>query len=217
MNGLSSRIAGMSAILFVVAMVVGVNLAFDSPDTDATDSEWTAWVKDGGNLVRNIIGGYTMVVAAILFIIFIVAMYQRFRANDGDGGWATVMLATGLGWASALAIGAILIETIPGTIKFGQGPEPTAETARWVTQTGFGVMLVAGGLCAGAAAAIMSALILRTKALPAWLGYFGFLGAIGMFAAAFFLPMIIFGLWMLAMGVVLIMRSDSPAMAASKA
>lgn len=209
MSSLTGRLAGICAVLFVVMMVVGVFLGFDSPDSDAPDQEWIDYMKDDNNLVRNLIGGYLLVIAGIMFLILLVAMYQRIRRAEGDGGWSMVMLVTGIGWTMGLIIGAILIQTIPGGIKFGNTPEPGAELARWLAQLGFGVILVAGGLCAALMSAVMSTLILRTKVLPPWLGYFGFLAALAMLFAAFFLPVIIFLLWTLAIGIVLIMSTES--------
>jgi hypothetical protein len=209
MNALSARLAGFAAILFVIAMVAGVFVGFNSPDTNASDQEWLDYVRSGGDLWATIIGAYLLVIAGILFIVFVVAMYQRLRSDGADAGWSMVMLTTGLGWSFCMMIGVLISATVAGTIKFGDGPEPAAETVRWISQIGFGVMLVAGGLCAAASTAIMATLILKTKILPAWLAYFGYLGALAMVVAAFFIPMIIFALWMLAMGITLAMRPSS--------
>jgi hypothetical protein len=62
---------------------------------------------------------------------------------------------------------------------------------------------------------ILGVLITRTKTLPAWLGYLGFLAALAMIGAVIFIPMVVFVLWMLVMGVVLAMKADAPAMAAA--
>jgi hypothetical protein len=215
---MTTRLAGICAALFVILMVVGLTLATDSPDTDAPDQEWLDYVRDDGNLIRNIIGAYLMVIAAVLFLVFLAAMYRRLRpAEGGDGLWSLVMLVTGVAWASALAAGAILNVTTAGAIEFGQAPEPTVETARWFSQLGFGVFLVGGGLCVAASAAALSTLILQTKALPAWVGYFGYLAALAMVFAAFFIPLIIFGLWMLVLGIVLVTMSEPAAPAPARA
>jgi hypothetical protein len=209
MAGLSMRLGGICAVLFVICMVVGITLGFDQPDNDAPDQEWIDYVSDDGKLVANIIGGYLMVIAGILFLAFLVAMYQCLRSADsGDGSVPLLMLVTGIGWAVALMAGSIMIEAIPGGIKLGSATPATPEVARWLPQVGFGVMLVAGGLCAALSSAVMSTLILRTGILPQWLGYFGFLAALAMVFAAIFLPMIIFGLWMLVMGIVLMTSAE---------
>jgi hypothetical protein len=181
-----------------------VTLGFDQPDNDAPDQEWIDYVQDDGKLVANLIGGYLLVIAGILFLVFLVAIYRRIRAAESDdSGLPLVMLVTGIGWAMGLTFGGIIAEVIPGGIKLGSATPATPEVARWLPQIGFGVILVAGGLCAALMSAVMSALILRTKVLPAWLAYFGFVAALAMVFAAMFLPAIIFVLWMFAMGIVL--------------
>lgn len=217
MSGISTRLGGICATLFVILMAVGVTLGFDQPDNDAPDQEWINYVKDDGNLVRNLIGGYLLVIAGILFLVFLVAIYRRMRsAEGGDSGLPLVMLVTGIGWAMGLMIGAIIIEVIPGGTKLGSATPATPETARWLPQIGFGVILVAGGLCASLMSAVMSSLILRTKVLPVWLAYFGFLAAVAMLFAVLFVPVIIFLLWMLTMGIVMAASSE-PARGAATA
>jgi hypothetical protein len=149
-----------------------------------------------------------MVIAGIFFLVFLVAMYRRLRAaDDTDSGLPMVMLVSGIAWSIALMAGAIIIQTVPGGIKLGSATPATVETARWMPQVGFAVMLVVGGLCAALMSAVMSVLILQTKALPAWVAYFGFLAVLAVLIAAVFVPMIIFLLWMLVLGIVMIVTA----------
>jgi len=191
-------------VLFVALLAVGVTLGFDQPDNDAPDEKWIDYLQDDTKLVTNLIGGYLLVIAGVLFLVFLVAMYRRIRsAEASDSGLPLLMLATGIGWAMGLMVGGIIIEAIPGGIKLGSATPATPDTARWLPQIGFGVVLVAGGLCAALMSTVLSALILRTGVLPAWLAYFGFVAALAMVFAAIFFPVIIFALWILVMGIVL--------------
>ncbi len=210
MSGIiSARLGGICAVLFVVFLFVGATLGLDSPDNDAPDQEWIDYVNDDSKLVMNIVGGYLMVIAGILFLVFLVAMYRRLRsAEDADTGLPLIMLISGTAWAIALMIGAIIIQTVPGGIKLGTATPASAETARWMPQAGFAVMLVVGGLCAALMSAVMSVLIIRTKALPAWLAYLGFVAALAMLAAAIFLPVILFVLWVLVLGIVMTVAGE---------
>jgi hypothetical protein len=207
-GSLNARIGGICAILFVILCVIAGAFAFDSPDTDAPDAEWVDYVKDDSTLLGNIIGAYIFVIAALLFLVFLVAMYQRLRRAGADEGWSMFMLIGGVIWSITMAAGAVLTVTVAGTIKFGSGPEPTAETARWLSQIGFGVWLVVGGLAAAAMLVVMNLLILQTKTLPAWVAMLGFLAAIAMCAAALFIPMAVFALWLVVAGIMLLMSKD---------
>jgi len=209
MTSISSRLGGVCAVLFVALLAVGVTLGFDQPDNDAPDEKWINYMNDDAKLVTNLIGGYLLVAAGIVFLLFLVAMYRRMRsAESNDTGWPMVMLVTGVGWAIGLMVGGIIVEIIPGGIKLGSATPATADTARWLPQIGFGVILVAGGLSAAVMSAVMSLLILQTRVLPAWLGYLGFLAALALLAAASFIPVIIFVLWMLIVGVMMFVRAE---------
>lgn len=216
MNEISGRLGGICAVLFVILMVVGVTLGFDQPDNDAPDQEWIDYVQDDGKLVMNLIGGYLLIIAGIFFLVFLVGIYRRIRAREAnDTGFPLLMLATGMGWAIALMVGGIIVEVIPGGIKLGSATPATPETARWLPQIGFGVILVAGGLSAAAMSAVLSYLILQTKVLPVWLAYFGFVAALAMVIAAAFIPVIVFALWMLVLGIVLATSAEQESGAAT--
>ena len=214
MNAISARLSGFTAALFAIVVAIGGALAFDLPDSDAPDQKWIDYVNDDGHLIRNLVGGYMLVIAALLFLVFAVSMYRRFRDNASvDATWSMVMLISGITFSASLMIGAVLCVIVAGGQELGSSTPPTAETARWLPQTGFGVILLAGGLSAAMSVGILNALILQTKVLPAWIAYFGFLATLGLIAAALFLPMFIFVIWMLVLGIVLLMRSESQATA----
>jgi hypothetical protein len=87
--------------------------------------------------------------------------------------------------------------------------------ARWLPQLGFGVILLAGGLSVALSLVVMNTLILRTGVLPPWIAYFGYLAALAMLIAAIFIPMFVFLLYMLVLGVVLLMKGNRAAAAAA--
>src|SRR5881296_2250604 len=189
MGGLTTRVGGICAALFAVLFAIGMVLLTDSPDSDAPDADYTKYVNDSGNLVRNIIGAYFVIVAVLVFLIFLAAIYRRLRNAEGeDGVWSLVVLVTGIVFVAMVMGGTVLLASVAGAIKFGSTPEPSPEIARFLPQAGFGLLL----LCTGT--------------LPVWLGYTGFIAALAMVFAFIFIPAVLFVLWMLAFGIVMIMR-----------
>ena len=187
MNQISGRLGGICAVLFVILMAVGVTLGFDQPDNDAPDQEWIDYVGDDGKLVMNLIGGYLLIIAGVLFMVFLVGMYRRIRAAEAnDTGFPLLMLATGTPIVAP--------------------PESAHQRT---------TILVAGGLSAAAMSAVLSYLILQTKVLPVWLAYFGFVAALAMVIAAAFIPVIVFALWMLVLGIVLATSGEQERRAAT--
>src|SRR2546428_12670287 len=102
----------------------------------------------------------------------------------------------------------VLLVSVAGAIKFGSTPEPSPEIARFLPQAGFGFLLPCGGLSAALMSAVISLPILRTGTVPVWLGYTGFIAARAMGFAFIFIPAVLFVLWVLAFGIVMIMRSE---------
>ena len=216
MGGLTARVGGSCAALFAVLFAVGMVLLTDSPDSSAPDADYTKYVNDSGNLVRNIIGAYFVIIALLVFLVFLAAIYRRLRNAEGeDGLWSLVVLISGVVFVAMTMGGSILLASIAGAIKFGSTPEPSAELARFLPQAGFGFLLLCGGLAAGLMSAAISFLIVRTRTLPVWLGYTGFLAALAMIFAVIFIPAVLFVLWMLALGIVLITRSEPERASAS--
>jgi len=209
MGGLTARVGGICAALFAVLFIIGMVLLTDSPDSDAPDADYTKYVNDSGNLVRNIIGAYVVIAALLVFLIFLAAIYRRLRSAEGeDGVWSLIVLVSGIIFVAMAMGGAILLASIAGAIKFGSTPAPSAELARFLPQAGFGFLLLCGGLSAALMSAVISFLILRTRTLPVWLGYTGFIAAVAMAFAVIFIPAVLFVLWMLALGVVMIITSE---------
>ena len=209
MGGLTTRVGGICAALFAVLFAIGMVLLTDSPDSDAPDADYTKYVNDSGNLVRNIIGAYFVIVAVLVFLIFLAAIYRRLRNAEGeDGVWSLVVLVTGIVFVAMVMGGTVLLVSVAGAIKFGSTPEPSPEIARFLPQAGFGLLLLCGGLSAALMSSVISFLILRTGTLPVWLGYTGFIAALAMVFAFIFIPAVLFVLWMLAFGIVMIMRSE---------
>ena len=209
MGGLTARVGGICAALFAVLFVIGIALLTDSPDSDAPDADYTKYVNDSGNLVRNITGAYFVIVALLVFLIFLSAIYRRLRNAEGDDGFSSlVVLVSGIMFVAMAMGGTVLLVSVAGAIKFGSTPEPSPEIARFLPQAGFGFLLLCGGLSAALMSAVISFLILRTRTLPVWLGYTGFIAALAMVFAFIFIPAVLFVLWMLAFGIVMITTSE---------
>src|SRR5262249_50704680 len=175
MGGPTSRVGGVCAALFAVLFVIGIALLTDSPDSDAPDADYTKYVNDGSNLVRNLIGAYLVIAALLLFLVFLAAIYRRLRDAEGDDGlWSLVVLVSGLVFVGMAMGGSVLLASVAGAIKLGSTPEPSPEIARFLPQAGFGFLLAGGGLAAALMSAAVGYLIVRTQTLPIWLGYASF-------------------------------------------
>src|SRR5439155_1687666 len=83
------------------------------------------------------------IVAVLVFLIFLAAIYRRLRNAEGeDGVWSLVVLVTGIVFVAMVMGGTVLLASVAGAIKFGSTPEPSPEIARFLPQAGFGFLLL---------------------------------------------------------------------------
>lgn len=194
-----NQIGAVSGIIFVVLLIAGIILITDSPDNNAPDAEWLAYFQDDSNLVRNIIGAYLWVLAAVAFVVFVVTLSRQLRAAaPGDDVLPAIAYGAGLLFVGMLLVAAFAGVAVPAGIKFGDANVPTnADVGRFFPQMAFGALLVGGGFSAIMMIVATSVIILKTHLFAEWVAMLGFLAAILLIFAALFIPLIALPIWVL--------------------
>lgn len=199
----SFRAGMMSGIAFPILLAAGVVLLIaPSPDTSKgtgpqVAAAWLKTMRDSGDRMQIIIGGFLMVLAALALVWFAGALRDRFaiRASSPLLGFAIV----GAFGIAAAMVGPL---AIAGGQSFGGEPQPTDGTTIWlITDLTFPALLVVFGF---ASSAFITAFLLGTRGrnvVPAWLAGFGWLAVLAGIVGVLFLPMIIVLLWYLALGI----------------
>ena len=120
--------------------------------------------------------------------------------------------------AGTVAIAVKLVSVVPVIAVQRGGIDPSLHAAlEEMADAAFVVSLPALGICAGAAAAV----VLRTSVLPAWLGWFAAVTASLLIANTFAVggdqgpSFVLFMLWTLITGIVLLRRASASAHAIS--
>jgi len=155
-------------------------------------------------------GAYVDVLGSFFFVIFAARLWATLRRAEGDAGWlsATVLAAALMAVAASFGDKAAFLSI---GLKVGQGLD-LQEAAYLLDLAGGSFLLTQaflGVLFLGAAAAA----ILRTQALPGWLGWsaaaisLANLAGVGLGPDIAFIPFIAFILWMLAASVYLVIRT----------
>jgi len=195
------RIGAWMGIVFVVLFVVGFGV-FTTPSSNNAShtGQWQRWWLDSGHRAQAIIGTYLMVLALLAFVAFLWALYSRL--SEGGG----LALLFGMLFTTVALIAVMVRATIPGANVFGNTPVPSGDFARQFDQIGFAVLLVAGALAAGLFVIIASHLARRDEALPGWLTIAGYVVGALQIIAAFFIPFLLFLLWVLIVSIVLLRR-----------
>ena len=200
-NARANRVGAWMGIAFVVLFVVGF-IAFPTPRDNKDTVKWERWWTDSGHRVGAIIGAYLMVLGLLAFVWFMWSLNQRLRDRGG------MMITFGSLFVALALISALVRASIAGSKQFGDNPVPAGDFARQFDQIGFGVLLVAGALAAGAFTATASYLARRDAILPGWLTIAGYVVAVLQLAAALFLPFALFPLWVLVVSIMLLRHAS---------
>jgi hypothetical protein len=201
---------GIAGIVFAVAFVVGVLLATDTPEGDESNAEWRRYFADSGNRRMIIIGVFVLALAALAFLVFLGVLRERLRSGaTATSSVSTVAFASGIAFVTMVALFAAGVGAIPGSVEFGDNPlPPDANIMRTFESVGIGALLLFGAVTAGLLTVTTSIAARRVALFPRWLVIAGYvIGVIVILGGWLFIPMGLFVLWMLAVSIVLLMRS----------
>jgi hypothetical protein len=155
------------------------------------------------------IGEYLSILSLVAFIWFLGALWHAFSTEGGENGWlSAVVLGSGLitssaisgagGWALAMFRINEGLDPQIARLLFDQGNLNFANT--WVS---IGSMVLAAGI-----------LFHQSRNFPRWLGWGSLVIGIGLFLARIvwtsqiaFAPYVLFWVWMIAVGIILLRRS----------
>jgi hypothetical protein len=208
--------AALSGVAFVVVAVVGAFLAGSPPKVSAPDAKIISFTKDNQDSLR--IAAYLAGLGIILFLVFLGELWSRLRRAEGGSGRLAGTAA--MGGIVAIAIGG----AANGIGAYGAlHPLESAGTFRLSTVL-FGFL----GFAALVLTEATSIVILRTKFLAPWLGWFGlvvaFLWLVGSAAVSTeddtifvigFVAFLAWALWLIALGVMLFRTTETSAPASA--
>jgi hypothetical protein len=205
-----TRWTGLAGLLFGAMFFFAGFFAGTTPDTDGSNAvqKYADHFNDSSNQSHNTISAFVLTYAFVLLVCFAAGLRHRLRAVD-SGPLPGLVLGLGAAAATALLIG--------GETSFAMGT--TADQASSFKVDGnlamlldnLGYQILAPGIMAAAAmAVVVGILTLRTRALPVWTAWLGFLlglCAVGSYFSAW-TGFIGLPLWSVAVGVVLLLQPD---------
>jgi hypothetical protein len=205
---------GIAAIVFAVLFVVGFLLATDTPEGDESNREWVRHFADSDNRRMIVISVILLALAAVAFLIFLGVLRERLRTAAPGAEWlSTIAFASGIVFVAMLGVFAVGVGSVAAGVEFGDNPVPVnADVIRSLDSLGFGALLLFGAAAAGLLIITTSIVSGRAALLPRWLVVTGYVvGVIVLLGGLLFLPLALFVLWMLAIGIVMVSRSRAPA------
>lgn len=207
-----SRFAPFTAVLFVVLWIAATFVS-RTPDSQEGLASAAAYYTDSNHRVMAVIGAYMFVVAALVFLCFLVSLRGRLLAAEGgDAPLTTLTFASGTVAVALMLAGTLALAAVPAGIEFGGIDAPTdGNVTLFTQQIGWAMILVGAMFSAALTIFTTSIIIRRTGALPAWTAWLGFVAAVVLLLAAAWIPQIALLIWALAIGLAL--RKRAPASA----
>jgi hypothetical protein len=201
---------GIAAIAFAVLFVVGFLLVSDTPESDESNAAWVRYFADSDNRRMIIIGAIVLTLAVVAFLVFLGVLRERLRDAAPGSEWiSTTAFASGLVFVAMLSVATLGAGSAAASVEFGDAPVVRdADVLRTFDSLGIGALVLFGAATAGLLILMTSIAGGRGALLPRWLVVTGYVvGVIVIVGGLLFIPLALFVLWMLAVGIVMIGRS----------
>lgn len=196
------RRAMSAGLAFVVLFVVGIFLNFGnspditSKDTDASaDAAFTRYLSSSGHRTGLLASGIVFVIAAMAFVWFTGALRKLLSSTEA----ARLVSALGVLGAGLVATGAMINATPAGVVSFGDEPPFSGQVIRGLMDMLFPFLLIAFGLVCAGIVGVLTVDFTRSRLVPRWLAYSGWLAVVGGLLATVFLPFAVTLLWFVAL------------------
>ena len=197
------RWSAVAGVLFVALFAVALAL---SANTGDNPSEVQHWYADSGNRTKEFVAWFLYIAAAIAFLSFLGTLRDMLvRAEGGPGTLSALVFGPGLAFTVLLVTGVSLFAA-PAALGDENDFKLDPNTAEIFSDAGYFV-LVAGGMIASIVVLATSMAALRTGVLPSWLGWVGLIVAVVMLFSVFFLPLLVFLAWVLAVSLVMVVAA----------
>jgi hypothetical protein len=197
-----NKLVPLSGVVAVLAIFASFIIVGETPDTDAPVNEVVSYFTKHDSDAQ--FAGAILALGSLMFLIFATTVAGVLRkAQGGTGGASAIAYGGGILFAAGAAIFAGLtfaLGDVAGDI------DPTAVQALHVLNEDlfFPVAVGCEAFLIGAAAAI-----LKTGALPKWLGWLALIGVVVGVTPIGFFSLAVLGIFTLVSSVMLSMRADT--------
>lgn len=160
------RLAALSGVVAVALWVIGIVIQESSnlPGDDAGGDEVLAWFASEENTI--LAGGFVFMLGVLFFFVFLAALRVRLLEAEGPVGFLTA-LVFGAGIAAALSLLMLPAPDMSGALS---NDELTGDAALAVNSLG-DMFFLGAELASALLIAAAGLIFIRTRVLPAWLGW----------------------------------------------
>ena len=166
------RIAALSGIVFVVLLVVHAILQGSPPTLEDSPEEVLRYLADRDAEFR--VGAYLQGLAVVALLWFLGSLWRVLRAAESGPGQLSVVAVAAT--AILVALVSVHIAILTGlALRADEGLDPGVVSSLYVIAF---MVLAMSSFAAAALTGSVGVLVLRTEALPRWLGVVSLISAV---------------------------------------
>jgi len=198
------RWSPLAGVAFAVLLLIALGVSGSGPGD--TPEEVAEWYADEGNRGAAFFVFFLLAGAALALLWFLGALRGVLVRAEGDPArWTALAFGAGVASASLLLASASLYVTPAATAGQDEFPfDPS--TANAIENAGFALLICS--TMSGALVALGTSIVAhRTGLLPRWLSLAGFVVAAALLFAVFYFPLFVWIAWVLAVSLVLLVRT----------
>lgn len=201
------RWSPLSGLVFVALFLAG-SIVFDSaPSIGASDAAIVDFYEDGGNQVKLQSAYLAVTLAAVFFVWFVGVLSAHVRRSEAEPAWLSRIVVV----SGAASITVLVIGFLSGGMVIDIGDDTTAytvdpDTVRLLTDAYYTFVFETALPLAAPMVLAVSVAALRSRLLPRWLGWAGCVVAASCLVGFLGVPMGLFLLWTVLVGVYLTRR-----------
>jgi hypothetical protein len=198
------RWSPLAGVAYVILFLVALGVSGDGPGD--TPEEVTRYFADDGNRSAEFFVFFLLIAAALAFLWFLGALRGVLvRAERDPARWTALAFGGGVASATLLMASASLFLARAGAASQDEFAFDPA-TANMFTNAAY-ALLVCSTMSAAILVLATSIIGLRTSVLPRWTALAGFVVAAVLLFAVLFVPIFVWLAWVLAVSIVLILRT----------
>ena len=197
------RFGASCGVAFIALAAVGAAITGQVSDDLSPEDPATIIASELADRSDRVEAGSAFLLLGLVFFLFFLGyLRHRLRRAEGEDGWLT---AVAYGGGLALVASMLMLLLIEFATASASTSDPVVAKTLYTIQWG-GSLVLGPPLIAMAAAT--SAVILRYRALPRWLGWTGIVVAV--FGLMPWIGIFVFGAWTLALSIVALVRPMTP-------
>ena len=209
LEGRLVRWSPLSGVIFAVLFVLAAVLFDDEPGPEASDSTILAYYADDGNQLKLEAAFLLATIAGVFFIWFAGTLSERLRASQSESGWlGRIVLVSGGAFAAVMVVASAVYQFVSDALddnpdRFQVDPQ----IARLLTNGAYslnpeGALPLVAPLVLAASLGFLSG-----RLLPRWIGWAGFVVALGCLIGFLGVTTGLFLLWVIVVAIYLTKRT----------